>query len=201
MTQKSLTPLGVFLLNLLLAGSLFVAFYRLPAPSLLPCTQPLAQTVLLVLGGTLVLNILAAVFWRKLWFKRSRLSLLALVGLCLLILWLGSYPYSPLGFSSGKHPLLHGFLITRQGQVNQPVASGEILSLQAGSPMGIVPLSDLPNLSCHWNSLNGGAWDDPGSCETTYAAPAADYDILTVRIEPGCKLPPLHEQIKISILP
>jgi hypothetical protein len=199
--QKSLIPIGLFLLNLFLAGGLFIAFYILPVPSLLPCTHSLAKTILLALGMTLVLNVLAAVFWRKLWIKRSRLSFLVLVGLCLLTLWLGSYPYSPLGFSNGNYPILRGFLITRQGRVNEPVDSGDIILLPVGSPAAITVLSDLTNLSCQWNSLNGGAWDDPGSCDTAYLAPAADYDILTVRIEPGCKLPPIRAQIKISILP
>jgi len=200
-TQKSLILISVFFLELLLAGGLFTLFTILPAPSFLPCTHPLAKAILLALGITLVLNILAAIFWGKLCFKCSGLGLLTLVALCLLALWFGSYPYSPLGFFNGNDQILRGFLITRQGRVNEPVASGDILSLRADSPVGITMLSNLSNMSCQWSSLNGGVWDDPGSCDTTYLAPAADNDILTVRIEPGCKLPPLHGQIKISILP
>jgi hypothetical protein len=201
LTQKSLFPFGVLLLNLLLIGSLSSVFSGLPGPFPLSCTQPLAQAILLALGITLVLNLLTTAVWRKRWFRPSRLSLLVLAGLGPLVFWLGSSAYSPLSFSNGNSSISHGFLITSRGRVSQPLASGEILSLQAGSPVGISLLSDLPNLACQWKSLNGGAFDDPGNCDLAYSPPAADFDILTVRVEPGCKLPPWHGQIKISILP
>jgi hypothetical protein len=98
-------------------------------------------------------------------------------------------------------PGWHGFLITREGWINQPVASGDILVLPSGPSAGITVLSALRDVECQWDSLYGGAWDDPDSCDTTYAVPFADYDILTVRVVPGCNLPPLRGQLKISILP
>lgn len=166
----------------------------------LTCTYPLAKTILLILGILALLIVLAVIFWRT---QRRRLytSLFILAGLCLLTAWLGSYRYSPLELFGEQNPLLRGFLVTRHGRVNEMVASGGIITLSAGSPMGIVLLSDAPITSCHWKSLNGGVWDDPDICDTTYAAPQAEYDILTVRIEPGCGLPSARGQIKISILP
>ena len=200
-SQKSFIPVGLFLLNLLLAGGLFILFYRLHVPLGLSCTYPLTGSTLIALGVPLILNVAAAILWRKTWFKLLQLSLLLLAGLCLMTVWLGSYPYSPLDFSRGNFSVLQGFLITRQGWVDQRVTSGDILVLQSGSLAGISLLSDLPDMECQWTSLNGGAWDDPGSCDTAYSVPFADYDILTVRIVPGCKLPPLRGQLKISIMP
>jgi hypothetical protein len=193
------TPLGALLLNLFLAGILFITFYRFSVPTFLPCTRPFAKTILLSLGVTLILNLPAAMIWKKRWFKLSRLSLPTLAGLCLLALWLGSYSYAPQGLASGNY--LHGFLITRQGRANEFVAPGAILSLRAGSQVGIALRSDLSDLSCRWHTLQAGALDDPNSCDTTYSVPEADYDILTVLIAPGCGLPSRSEQIKISILP
>ena len=165
--------------------------------SFLSCMYPLANTILLALGGLLALYVLAAVFLRKRWPRHSRYGLSSLIILLVLTGWLGSYPYSPLGFSA-----LRGFLVTRQGRGSELVASGDTLLLQAGSPLVITTLSDFPDdVTCQWNSLNGGAWDDSSSCDTAYLTPAADYDILTVRIVPGCTLPSLRGQIKISILP
>jgi hypothetical protein len=98
-------------------------------------------------------------------------------------------------------PILHGFLVTRQDRVNEVVASGDVVLLSAGVPAAISIRSDLQELNCRWSSRNGGAWDDPFSCDTVYVPPPADYDTLTVMIEPGCKLAPVRGQIKISILP
>lgn len=166
----------------------------------LSCVHPATQTILFVLGFLLVFIILASAFWIK-YRRRLYLRLFILAGLCLISLWLGSYAYSPLKFFGGENPILRGFLITRHGRVNEPVASGDTVTLNAGSPMGIVVLSDAPLAGCHWRSLNGGALDDADICDTTYAAPQAEYDILTVMIEPGCSLPSVRGQIKVSILP
>ena len=166
------------------------------ASSFLSCTHPLANTILLALGGVLILYVLVVIFWRKPRLHYSRYVLSSLIILLLLTGWLGSYLYSPLGFSA-----LRGFLVIRQGQVGEFVASGDTLLLQAGSPAVITILSDVSDIHCQWNSLNGGAWDDPSSCDTAYLTTAADYDILTVRIQPSCRLPSLRGQIKISILP
>jgi hypothetical protein len=54
---------------------------------------------------------------------------------------------------------------------------------------------------CDWSSANGGALDDPQSCDVVYNPPRAEYDILKVSIRPGCGLPNSIGQIKISILP
>lgn len=166
----------------------------------LSCVHPVAETILLALGLVLVLVAFASIFWKK-YRRRLYLSLFILAGLCLISLWLGSYAYSPLKFFGGENPILRGFLITRHGRVNEPVASGDTVTLNAGFPMGIVVLSNAPLAGCHWRSLNGGALDDADICDTTYAAPQAEYDILTVMIEPGCSLPSVRGQIKVSILP
>ena len=196
-----LTPIGFAVLNLSLAGFLFLVFDRLPMPVLVPCSHPRVQPILLAIASTLFLNILAGLIWERFWWKRAQWSLLTFTALFLLTLFLGSYIYSPLDFSIGKDAVLQGFLVSRRGRVNEIVASGEIISLSAGAPAAISIESEFQDMECQWVSQNGAAWDDPASCDTTYVPPAADYDILTVRINPGCKLPPVRGQIKISILP
>lgn len=167
---------------------------------ILACVHPAAQTILIGLGILLSGIVLAAMFWRKL-RRRLSVSLFVLVGLCLLVLWLGSYSHSPLKFINEQGATLRGFLITRHGRPNEPVASGDIVTMTAGAPMGIRVLSAVPLAGCHWMSLTGGVWDDSDTCDTTYAAPQAEYDVLSVTIEPRCGLSSAHGQIKISILP
>jgi hypothetical protein len=176
-------------------------FDWLRMPVLVPCSHPFVQPTLLSIASTLLLNILAGLIWGQPWWKRVQWSLLTFTALFLLTFFLGSYIYSPLDFSKRNDAVLQGFLVSRRDRVNEVVSSGEIISLSAGVPAAISIESEFQNMKCRWDSLNGGAWDDPMSCDTTYAPPAADYDILTVRINPGCKLSPIRGQIKISILP
>jgi len=190
---------GWLLLNLLLAGGIAVALNSLPIPLFLPCTHHLATALLLGLGAMLVLNILTAGLAGKSWFARSWPSLMVLVALGMLTLWLGSYRYSPLAFS--RESTLRGFQITRRGRNDEFIPSGAILVLQAGIPVGINVVASAPNAGCLWSSLNGGALDGPDSCDTIYSAPMAEFDFLTVRLNPGCDLPPARGYIKISILP
>ena len=167
----------------------------------LSCTHPLASATLLIAGAMLVLNILLAVFLGRRWRIVSRWSVPALLGLSLLVFWLGSYPYSPLLTSGTGSQVLRGFLITTPRQLNQPYHAGDILVTQAGSPVAISAYSDLPAIKCQWASLHHGALDGAESCNIIYAAPQVENDILTVRVEPGCKLSPVQGRLKISILP
>jgi len=195
---SALFPIGLLLLNLLLAGSIAVALNYLP-PLFLPCTHRFAIALLLGLGIVLALNILVAGIAGKSWLARSWLSITALVILGMLALWLGSYQYSPLVFSNES--TLRGFQITRPGRNDEFIASGAVIALQPGVPTGISVLASAPNARCLWSSLNRGVWDDPGSCDTVYLAPVAEFDLLTVRVNPGCNLPLERGQIRISILP
>ena len=165
------------------------------------CFHPLAETILTAAGITLALNIFMSAIWVKLWFKRSQLSLVVLLALELFTLWMGSYSYSPLALFTDNDLLLRGFLVTQQGRINEPVKSGEIILLHAGSPAGVSVLTDMPNVTCRWNSTNGGVLDDPDSCGVDYLAPAADYDILKVVVTSGCRAQTTRGQIKISIFP
>lgn len=66
----------------------------------------------------------------------------------------------------------------------------------------IVPVmlpGDQP--SCNWFSQHGGALDDATNCETVYAPPAAEYDVLRLSVRSSCGLPNAVGQIKFSILP
>jgi hypothetical protein len=171
----------------------------LPIPLFLPCTHHLATALLLGLGIVLALNILAVGVLGKPWLARSWLSITALVVLGMLALWLGSYQYSPLAFS--KESTLRGFQITRQGRNDEFISSSAILVLQSGVPVGISVVAAVPTPHCLWSSLNGGTWDGQDNCDTVYVAPVAEFDLLTVRVYPGCNLPPARGQIRISILP
>ena len=73
--------------------------------------------------------------------------------------------------------------------------------MQADTPAVISVLTDLPNATCLWNSVNGGVMDDIASCDVDYLAPVADYDILNVRVKSECTSQAVRGQIKISIFP
>jgi hypothetical protein len=189
---KRTSSIRFLILNLSLAGILFLVFRSFSDYAFLPCTYAPLQPILLALASTLIVTIVLALFWRQ----QAGLSHLVFAVLLLVSLFLGSYRTSPL-----RLPIMDGFFITRHGRVNEVVASGDTITLSAGVPAAISIRSSLRNLRCRWSSQNGGAWDDPFSCDTTYMPPTADYDILHVRIEPGCKYSPVRGQLKISILP
>lgn len=153
------------------------------------------------MGIVFAISVVAIPFLRKKWGRRSYLCLSILLGLILVVLWLGSYSYSPLEYFGEQNLREISFLVTRSGRVNEPVASGETITLKAGSPAAIAVLSAVPTQNCQWMSLNHGAWDDANNCDTTYAAPDAEFDILTLNVELACGLPSTRAQIKVSILP
>lgn len=169
--------------------------------SLLPCTHFIAADFVLVLGVVLALNILLVVISAKRWRMFSRWSIPSLLSLGLLALWLGSYAYSPLMRSGRNTQALRGFLVTTPKYLNKPFNTGDILVTQAKSAVAISVLSDLPGINCRWSSLRNGGLDDSGNCDVIYAAPKAENDILTVRVDPGCELSPAKGSLKISILP
>lgn len=187
-----------FLVDILLAGVLFVLFNALPLPPVVPCTHPLAQNFVLALILALVCQLLLgakiAAWWQKA-FSGLSIALLPMA------LWLGSYPFSPLGFSQGRIPLLNGFLVRTAARGAVHVAPGGVVEMSVNSIAAISPALLPGAVRCDWLSSNGGALDDSQSCDVSYMAPAADYDILKISLRPGCGLPASVAQLKISILP
>ena len=163
---------------------------------IIPCTVPVVTPLVVILSIALIGQIL---FLRRSPSKRYRLLVLAQVVLLTFILGLGSYRISPL--YSGTN-ILSGFNVMVGDKPSSNVKSGEIITLGQNSTVILVPLT-LPGttISCNWSSQNGGALDDPGSCETIYAPPAADYDILRLSVRSRCGLSDAVGQIKFSILP
>jgi hypothetical protein len=186
------------LANTLILGILFLLFNALPLPMIIPCTYPVAQNLALAI---IVLWIFQAILIPKTWRARSKPALIVYPLLLLLLLWLGSYPFSPLGFSNGRIPVLRGFVITRSLRPPLAIASGEIVTIAGGSIIGIRSTMLPVDISCFWASANGGAFDDPRTCDTDYSAPPAGFDVLKVDIQPGCHLPNTLGEIKIDILP
>jgi hypothetical protein len=186
------------LANALILGILLFLFNALPLPTIIPCTYPLAQNLALAL---IMLWIFQAILIPKSGQARSKPALIVYPLLLLLLLWLGSYPFSPLGFSNGRIPVLHGFVITRPLRPPVAITSGEIVTITGGSIMGIRSTTLPVDLSCFWESANGGAFDDPRTCNPDYYAPPAGFDVLKVDIQPGCHLPNALGEIKIAILP
>jgi hypothetical protein len=185
-------------LNALLALTLFSVWQAWPLPLLFPCTQPQAQTVILALFAALAFQILIGA---KILPGTSRVTLGLTTTLLLLTFWLGFYPLSPLGFSSGRIPVLSGFFVTTRSRLKSTVAPGEILSLASGLPAAIEPKLLPVNAKCSWTSVNGGSLDDPQTCDTIYQPPQTEYDLLKIHIQPGCGLPEANAQLKISLLP
>ncbi len=171
----------------------------LPIPFLLPCTYPLAQNMIIALCVSFAVHFLII---NRIWRSTSKLIVLIYILFLLLILGLGSYTFSPLGFSTGRVPVLRGFMVTRPGRPAITITSGDIVSIAVNSVTEISPITFPGTITCFWASMNGGSLDDPGSCDVVYLSPQrADFDILKVLVRPGCHLPVAHGEIKVSIPP
>jgi hypothetical protein len=177
---------------------LFISFEKLPVPTLIPCTYPLAQSLAFALCGSIVIHLFLI-------DRTGFMNAKPIVGVfCLflsLIFWLGSYPFSPMGFSSGRIPTLRGFLVTRFGRPAVKIASGEIISMPGDSIAEIHPITLPVGMACTWVSVNGGALEDPRSCDIAYLSPDAAFDTLKLLVQPACHLPDAVGEIKVSILP
>ncbi len=163
------------------------------------CIHPFARlSALLLLAAAIIHGSLSV-------GRRHKIARLASAGYGLLIvlsLLLGSYAFSPLGFASGRIPLLSGFIITRSQRVPEQIASGQVISMIAGSPLGVQARLLPGPATCMWSSSNGGAFDDPAACDTVYAPDnQASFSVLRVSIRSACSLPPALGEIKISVLP
>lgn len=164
-----------------------------------PCTHPLAVKILIGLAVALSLYLLANGILR---FGKNKPAIAIVALLAALTLWLGSYPYSPLGFSGGRISILREFTITRLMRENTTIKAGEIISISRNSIIGISPVTLPVEMDCTWSSARGGALEDPSICDTAYAPPGnSDFDILKLLIQPSCNLPNVTAQIKIGILP
>ncbi len=122
---------------------------------------------------------------------------------CLIAAWLGSYQFSPLAYGTSGPPVVSGFRIIRLGIEIYVPATGETLPVPSAEPVGLEPLM-LPSLdtTCQWYSENGGAIDDPSSCDMAYEAPrGSSYDVLRLLVRPACALPETSIAVRISIEP
>ncbi len=166
---------------------------------LLRCMHPLAQSAALAILAASVIHLVAI---RKLKRHGYGTALLLYGALLLLTLWLGSYHVSALGFSSGRIPLLRGFLVTRSNRTALKMASRQTISLGYGSIVEIQPEILAGPVDCTWLSTTGGVFDDPANCDTAFAASgAAQYDVLKVRVRSACGLPTAVGEIRVAILP
>jgi hypothetical protein len=165
--------------------------------SMIPCTASIVTPLIALLCITLLVQLS---FISKYHSKPYWLIMSCQVVLLFMIAWLGSYRFSPLYTNVKTLDRRFNIIVDDREEVN--IRSGEIVTLGQTSTAVIVPLT-LPGdtVSCNWSSQMGGALDDPNSCETIYAPPAADYDILRLSVRSSCGLSNDVGQIKISILP
>jgi hypothetical protein len=183
--------------SLLIASTFFFLLNLFQPAQIIPCTNVWADHLILALIITLFLQI----FLYPIILHRRYKSFLAVHAfLVLLVIWLGLYPISPLGYSSGRIPNLRGFLMTTANR-DTTIANKGIISLQQGSTVIVSPLMLAGKFQCDWMSVADGALDSPTSCNMIYVVPNADFDILRVRIRSACGLPDSIGQIKVSILP
>jgi hypothetical protein len=187
------------LLRIIIVLGLFLIFNSLPIPILVPCTHPISQNLAFAIILVLIFEIILLSRTRIL---NRKLIMVIYPILLLLVLWLGSYLYSPFGFSTGRIPVLQGFIVTRFSRHPISIPPGGIVNIPGGSISEINPVTLPVPLTCIWASTNGGALDDPGSCDTVYLSPAGTYyDKLKLLIHPACHLPSVDSEIKVSILP
>ena len=197
-SPKKFSPLIAISASVLLTLILFAVFNALAIPLFLPCVHPVSQTAILALGCAAILQMGIG---PKILPGTTGRAVGITVALILLVFWMGSYPFSPLGFADGRIPVLRGFLLTTHSMAGAEVAPGEIVTLSSGSAASIEPLLLVGDVECTWSSVNQGVLDNPNDCTIAYRPPQAEYDILKVRIQPACGLPGSSAQIKISILP
>jgi hypothetical protein len=171
----------------------------MPLTSLLQCVHPIARDIGLALLAVLFLLALARLVLRK---RFSWIPFAVCSILIALAVWLGAYAVSPLGFSTGRTPLLTGFRITRPQRPEAHIAPREVILLAAGAPTAIEPqLLPVP-VECIWSSSNGGVFDDPASCDTDYSpGRGAGFDVLRISVRPACGVPSTVGAIRVSILP
>jgi hypothetical protein len=199
-SQHSLRgSIQVTLASVFVAVSLAATLHAWPMPLFLTCAHPVSQPIVLALGVFGVAQ--GGLVGMKILPRSAILTSGVAAALILLTLWLGSYPFSPLGFASGRIPVLRSFVVTTRTLRRDNVAPGATVTLASGAPAAIQPLLLPVEARCAWSSANEGSLDSLQTCETVYSPPRAAYDILKIRIQPGCGLPPTSAQIKISILP
>lgn len=176
----------------------FAAWTLIAPVPLLPCTHPVGQAALAGILAMLIWHLAAGRM-----FSAARYKALVAIDAALLLaaLWLGSYSFSPLDFAQGRVTILQGFEITTHARGTTRLAPGAILTLVYGSSAAIHPLLLPVPVSCSWSSTRSGNLDDANDCDTIYAPPAVEYDILQVRLRPGCGLPASVARIKVSVLP
>ena len=185
------------LISAILVALLYAVFRRFFQASMFPCMEPRAELVALSLGVVFVIQMFLAA---KLLPDHYIPFLAGHVVLLLVVFWLGAYAISPLGYSTGQIPNLRGFTIIRAGR-SSLLQNNEILSLKAGSAVGIHPRLLDGMTQCMWISAAGAAMDDLSSCNTVYLPPNAEQDVLRVRLRSACGLPDSAGKIRISILP
>ncbi len=165
----------------------------------LSCLHPTAQL------ACLIIFIVGAVHVLIISLRNRRFHwpiAIAWVVLLALAAWSGSLRFSPLQFGSRRLPVLRGFEIRSVNRAPVTIGPGAVVSAAPGLPLVIHPQTIAAPLDCRWFASAGGALDDPRSCDTVYAAPnGVPSEILRLRVQPACGLPPAVAEIKISIMP
>jgi hypothetical protein len=168
-------------------------------PATISCIHPFAQDAMLAL---IAIGLAHAVLLRFRTLPGGRTALLVYPAILLLAIWLGWYRVSPLGFSTGRIPLVQGFLVSKSQMAPALIPRRQVVSVRAETPIGIEPVLLPGPTRCIWASTTGGSFDDPNSCDTAYkSAAAAQYDVLKVHVASACGIPAVTREIRISVLP
>lgn len=194
-------PLLLLAANMVLAGAVFAGAESLEAPANIPCVALTFQHAIFACGIVLVLDLLVLRWQGGRRFAWAPLAIL--VGLSAIAAWLGSYQHSPLELDRGGAGQVSVYRLTRYGFPAQITGPSQIIIVKSGSPLEIQPIlpSNLETV-CQWRADNGGAIDDPSSCDIAYEAPrGATYDILHLLTQSGCGLPQHSTQLRLSIAP
>jgi hypothetical protein len=163
------------------------------------CMHPMAQAAVLILVALGLIH--GIMLWSR-QVRGNRSILLMYPVLILLAFWLGWYRLSPLGFSSGRVPLLSGFMIVRPQRAAELIEPRAVLSMSAGGLIGLQPILLPGPARCVWSSTTGGAFDDSTGCDTAYTpGQGARYDVVKLHVVSACGVPPVSAEIRISLLP
>ncbi len=209
----------IFIANFIVGVVFFVLVSRLPP--FINCFDPMAQNLIITFFLILTLHyfssavgslnlgpfaITAKPFFeiigsRTLLQKRWMVSVVIFILLVLIVLYLGSYAYSPIYARQGRIPMLRGIVVTTGGSSGS-FQSGQAIQIKSTSFVSLKASVEPTDSKCSWSSSYGGTFDNPDKCETAYIPPlGATMDLLQISIKSACQFQQTDGHLQIAIQP
>ena len=191
-------------------------------PSILvPCTDKVAQCVLLGLLALIALHFfsqtltslrsgpvdvdpqsLGKVLGTNYLARHPKTTTIVVLGLCGLVLWLGSYTFSPLHLGSGRIPTILGFGVTTSDGSKYDLVAEGAFSIRNSAWASISPSIQPQDAKCDWNAAGGGTFDNSQRCDTAYyPSLGSGIALLELRAQSACQAQQAYAHLRVTILP